>query len=475
LRGSASVPQTARGHALADLPSLLSWAAHALFRLFEQALGKDALDSPPDPDREQRTIDDLSSQITELKAQLERLQAENRELRVRSCQLLRRNSELEALQSLDSHNSSRPPSTDPGWRKRTKSLRVASGKLPGGQAGHRGERPPLTAHLDRIVEHRPGHCRSCHAALTEAQIIRHLKQQVIEVRPARLRVTEHRLYVVRCPACGKKTKGEFAQAVRSGVQYGPGVKARVLYLQQYQLLPIAKTREAMRDLFGCHLSGGTVVNIIKQCATGLVQTELKIKQQLRRSTVIHADETGLRVAGRGHYIHVASTHRLTHDGGDSRRGKAAMDEIGILPHYRGNLMHDGWWSYDGYTKCRHSLCGVHLLRELTFFAELSAEQKSWAMPLKALLLEIKARVERGREGESQWLESEEQEAFINRYDELLEQGLKVNKPGASQAGPAEQEETQIGSCDKQARNLLLRMQRKKEQVLRFMTDLAVPY
>jgi hypothetical protein len=59
-----------------------------------------------------------------------------------------------------------------------------------------------------------------------------------------------------------------------------------------------------------------------------------------------------------------------------------MDEINILPHYRGNLMHDGWWSYDGYTKCRHSLCCVHLLRELTFFAELSAEQKSWAMPLK---------------------------------------------------------------------------------------------
>ncbi|MEA2173836.1 MAG: transposase [Blastocatellia bacterium] len=429
----------------------------------------------PTPDQQQRTIEDLSAQIAGLKAQLERLQAETRELRVRSCQLLCRNAELEAQTSKDSHNSSRPPSTDPVWRKRTKSLRVRSGKLSGGQAGHRGERRPLTAHPDRIVEHRPEHCRSCQAALTEAQIIRHLKQQVMEVVPARMRVTEHRLYVVRCRACGQRTKGEFAQAVRSGVQYGPGVKTRVLYLQQYQLLPYQCNAEAMRDLFGCQLSTGTVANIIKECAAELVGTELKIKQKLRRAGVIHSNETGLRVANRGHYIHVASTARLTHYAADTRRGKAAMDEIGVLPRYRGNLVHDGWWSYDYYTSCRHGLCGVHLLRELLFLAELSEEQKSWAEPLKGLLLEIKSKVEEVRESAGESLEADKQEAYSQPSDELIEQGLKVNEPGASPAGPAAQEATQISSCDKQARNLLLRMQRKKEQVLRFMTDFAVPF
>src|SRR5205085_5545 len=80
------------------------------------------------------------------------------------------------------------------------------------------------------------------------------------------------------------------------VRYGPGVKARVLYLQQYQLLPYQRTSEAMRDLFGCHLSAGTVANIVRECAAQLVETELKIKQRLRCAGVIHADETGLRVA-----------------------------------------------------------------------------------------------------------------------------------------------------------------------------------
>jgi transposase len=219
----------------------------------------------------------------------------------------------------DSHNSSRPPSTDPPWAKRTRSLRWPSGRRPGGQAGHLGETLRLSERPDRTVEHRPRECRGCHTPLAAAHVVRHRRQQVVEVVPARLKVTEHRLAVLRCPACGRTTSGEFAGAVRSGVQYGPGVKARVLYLQQYQLLPYQRTSEAMRDLFGCRLSPGTVANIVRECSDGLVETELKIKRGLRRSPVIHADETGLRVNKRLQYVHVASNARLTHYAAASHR------------------------------------------------------------------------------------------------------------------------------------------------------------
>jgi transposase len=207
----------------------------------------------------------------------------------------------------------------------------------------------------------------------------------------------------------------------------------------------------------------------------LVETELQIKRKLRRSRVIHADETGLRVEKRGHYIHVASTPHLTHYACDSRRGKAAMDEIGILPSYRGNLVHDGWWSYDAYTNCQHCLCGAHLLRELTFFSELSSEQKEWAGPLKQLLLEIKARVEQVRENGSRDLNSTEQEAFIERYDRLVKQGLEGNRPLASSALLEEEIGSRAAICQRQAHNLLLRMECKKEQVLRFMRDFTVGF
>jgi transposase len=459
------------------LPDSMPWLIYqaylrgppALFRLFEETFAKHTLYGPPDPDQQQRTIDDLAAHITRLKAQINKLQEENRELHYRNFQLKRRNSELEVQLSKDSHNSSRPPSTDPPWAKRTKSLRRPSGRLAGGQAGHRGETRRLSAHPDRIVEHRPLECQHCHCALTDGQIIRHLRQQVIDVVPMRLRVTEHRLCVLRCSACGKRTKGEFPEAVRLCVQYGPGVKARVLYLQQYQLLPYSRTSEAMRELFGCPISSGIVANIVRECAAALVETELKIKQKLRRSLVIHADETGLRVAKRGQYIHVASNTRLTHYASDSRRGHAAMDEIGILPKYRGNLVHDGWWSYDYYSNCRHSLCCAHLLRELTFFAELKAEQKSWAAPLKELLLEIKSAVERVREVGSKHLASEEQANLTCRYDELVRQGLELNPEVARTAAPPDV------VYHKQARNLLLRLERRKDEVLRFMMDFSVHF
>jgi transposase len=470
------------------LPDSMHWQIYqaylrgprALFQLFEDTFGKPALFGPPDPDMQQREIESLSEQVGKLKAQIERLQAEVSQLHYRNFQLQRRNAELEALGVKDSHNSSRPPSTDPPWAKRTRSLRRPSGRRQGGQAGHCGQTLRLSERPDRVVEHRPQQCRSCHASLAAAAVVGHRRQQVWEVVPAKLKVTEHRLAVLHCPSCGKRTRGEFLGAVRSGVQYGAGVKARVLYLQQYQLLPYQRTSEAMRDLFGCRLSAGTVANIVRECANELVETELKIKRGLRRSMVIHADETGLRVEKKGQYIHVASNERLTHYACDSRRGRAAMDEINILPRYRGTCVHDGWWSYDYYTKCRHSLCGAHLLRELTFFAELSAEQQAWAKPLKELLLEIKGAVERAREAGEKQLESDKQEELSRHYEELVQQGLLLN-PSAGASAAADPlvaiavEEGEGMGCQKQARNLLLRMQRKKPEVLRFMTDFTVPF
>jgi transposase len=455
-----------------NLPDSMHWqiyqaymrGPHALFDLFEEAFGKQALCGPTKPDQQQREIDGLSDHIARLKAQIEKLQAEVRQLHYRNFQLGRRNSELEALVAKDSHNSSRPPSTDPPWAKRTKSLRRPSGRRPGGQAGHHGSTLRLSAHPKRVVEHRPRECRHCHYAFFESPIVRQLRQQVWEIVPAKIRVTEHRLAVLRCTTCGRTTQGEFPGSVRSGVQYGPGVKARVLYLHQYQLLPYRRTSEAMRDLFNCQLSPGTVANIVRECADELVETELKIKQKLRRSPVIHADETGLRVNKRLGYVHVASTQHLTHYAAANHRGRTAIDEINVLPRYHGTCVHDGLLSYTYYNQCRHALCGVHLLRELTYFEELSDETKAWAGPLKELLLEMKGAVERVTDEGGKQLAEDELRSLTESDDRLVIDGLEAQPP------PELPEQVR-----KQARNLLLRLERRKEEVLLFLTDFSVPF
>ncbi len=468
------------GRAVSDYEIFDTWrkGPAAVIRLFERVFGTLVLYGAPTPDQQHRTIDDLSLHIARLQGQVEKLKAENSTLVFDNVRLRRRNHELEACITKDSHNSSRPPSSDPLAHKRTKSLRERSGKAPGGQIGHRGHTRPLTNKPTRVVMHRPVQCRSCRTSLEASQVMHCERRQVIEIVPAKLKVIEHRAEVRRCGACGKVTKGAFPDGVRAPVQYGSAVKARALYLHQYQLLPVARTKEAMADLFGLQMSAGTVARSVEECARQLVETELKIKQKLRRATVIHADETGLRVTQKLHYIHVASTAHLTHYGYDARRGKAAIDEIGILPKYRGHLVHDGWWAYNQYTRCRHSLCVAHLLRELKFFAELSDEQKSWAEPLGTLLVEIKAAVAGALEAKERSLKAEKQSEFIARYEELLKAGMVINGGARERGHPKDQKEeatTASTSDEKQARNLLLRMERRGEEVLKFMTDFQVPF
>ena len=139
----------------------------AVLRLFEEALGTRAIYGPPSPDMQQRTRDSLSDEIGRLKRQVSRLKRELGEARGEADRLRRRNAELEALVSKDSHNSSRPPAMDPPWSKRTGSLRRPSGRRPGGQPGHAGHTLRLTKKPTRVIRHRPAQCPHCLSPLRE--------------------------------------------------------------------------------------------------------------------------------------------------------------------------------------------------------------------------------------------------------------------------------------------------------------------
>lgn len=141
-----------------------------------------------------------------------------------------------------------------------------------------------------------------------------------------------------------------------------------------------------------------------------------------------------------------------------------MDEINVLPRYRGTVVHDGHLAYKSYTRCQHALCGVHLLRELTYFEELGEETKGWAGPLKELLLEMKVAVERVRGEGGKQLAEDELRSLTESYDRLVAAGLETQPP----PGVPDQ-------VMKLARNLLRRLERRREEVLCFLTDFAVPF
>lgn len=369
----------------------------AVVRIIEDLYDHLAATEPPEVRALRLTVDSQLSVIRKLQARLQRLGEKLAHQECLNYELKRRLAELGSLVGKDSHNSSLPPSSDPPGVRRTRSLRRRSGRKAGGQTGHRGSTRTPAPRPDEIVTHAPVECCGCGAPLYSAATTVE-RRQLLDIPPVRLLVVEHRAETRRCASCGAQTKAPFPAAVTAPVCYGPGLRARATYLHQYQLLPVARAAEAMRDLFGCPVSAGTIHRMTEQCSEALSGTEAAIKDAVTSAPVIGADETGLRVAGRGHWVHVARTDRLTHYACSPRRGKEAMDSIGILPAYTGTVVSDALCAYRQYKQSRHALCGAHLLRELTYIKETCAEQQQWTDPLAKLLLEIKASGEKVRSG-----------------------------------------------------------------------------
>jgi transposase len=401
----------------------------------------------------------LREENAALKAQIAELVAQN-------ATLVARVQELEARLAKDSHNSSKPPSSD-GLGRKTKSLRRRSGKKPGGQLGHRGETLRLVATPDVVVAHRPAVCTRCRAPLDEASVVLRERRQVRELPALRLVVREHQALHVRCPHCQAVSVGTFPAEAPSRAQYGPRLRAFAVYLLEQQFVPYARVRELFADLLGTSLSLGTLLTWVQQSAVVLAPVEARLKAALRRAAVLHHEETGVRRDGRLAWAHVASTARLTHYAIHAKRGSEATDAIGILPDFTGVSVHDGWKPYRRYTRCRHALCNIHHLRELTFLEE--QYHQTWAAELKTLLREMKAAVEQARIQGLDQLPAATREAFVVRYRALLAAGHAANPP------PARRPRQRGRVKQTPAQNLLERLWLGQDEVLAFLDDLTIPF
>lgn len=380
-------------------------------------------------------------------------------------------SRLEALeggQKKTSRNSHKPPSGD-GFGKRTKSLRVTSERPSGGQAGHPGHTLEWSETVDGVETHDISTCCHCGVSLSEVPVEQWFGRQVFDLPTLELRVTEHQVAVKCCHECGQQNQGRFPVEASNVVQYGPRLKGLMVYLMEAQLLPSARTCEVLRDLFGVHVSEGTLYNSRRQCFDHLASVEPTIQAALLNSSLVHFDETGMRVQGQLWWLHVACTDGLTYYFVHHRRGRAAMDEMAILPQFSGKAIHDGWQSYAGY-ECEHFLCNAHHLRELQFVLDHYGQW--WAYHLSLLLVTILHQVNAAKAQGQTALPIEQLTAFKARYSEILELGLAANPPPT----PSPESPKKRGRPKRSPPlNLLMRLQSQQTSVLGFMVDFEVPF
>jgi transposase len=283
--------------------------------------------------------------------------------------------ELERRLNRSSRNSSLPPSQDPPSappRPRGK----GSGRKRGGQHGHEGKYRRLLApeQVDEIVEHWPRRCQSCAHEFAERErvdAVEPSRRQVAELPPIAVRVTEHRLHRVCCPACETVTTAE-APAV-SRWAFGPRLQAAVVTLAVRNRVSRRASTELARELFGLELSTGSVDAILQRAGDALAAPHTRLEQELRQSPVVNIDETGWKTRGERRWLWGALTpttalFRIA----SGRHASEAQTILG--ERYDGIVCSDRYRGYDYLEPSRRQLCWAHLLRDFTAHSEGMGEQ-----------------------------------------------------------------------------------------------------
>ncbi len=369
--------------------------------------------------------------------------------------------DLEGRLALNSANSSKPPSSDGLQKPAPRSLRAKTGRKPGGQPGH----PGRTLEQVKVADYTQVHslqtcpCGRCGGvSLKDAPVLDYERRQVFDLPPMRLEVTEHQAEIKCCPISGLNVRAAFPSGVDAPVQYGPHFRGFTIYFSNEQLLPFDRLRKTCRDLFGQPLSLATLTQTNARAYEALAPVEAAIIRGLIAAPVLHADESGLRVEGKLHWLHVASTALLTFFGVHGNRGAEAMDALGVLPHCLSWLIHDFWKPYLKYNAL-HALCNQHLLRELKFLFEQCGE--IWADQLSRFLLDWK-NDPRTRDG----LEEEVFGKAHRQYQCIVRMGRADHPRRLPGQGRSKQDK---------ATNLLNRLEDYDLCILAFLLDPNVPF
>jgi len=245
--------------------------------------------------------------------------------------------------------------------------------------------------------------------------------------------------------------------VTEPVQYGNSVKSTSTYLSQAQLIPLNRVKDCFNDQFGLPLSKGSISNYNKLGYNLLEWFEDWAKSELLISKSNNADETSININGKTHWLHCLSNEKVVLFHPDEKRGVEAIERMGVIPWYIGNITHDHWKPYFIYDNCIHSLCNGHHLRELERAFEQDGQK--WARKMQLLLFKIKKETEK-YDGV---LPKKKADKFRIRYCQILKNAeieCPLNLKSRAQS---------------KSRNLLNRLRDFETETLRFMEDATVSF
>jgi transposase len=399
-------------------------------------------------------IAELEALVAAQAAMIEALQAEVAELKRRL--------------GKSSQNSSKPPSSDdePARASRQQRREAArkerkAARKQGGQPGSPGVTLMQRLDPDEVVVHRPRSCGGCGGGLEAAERAGVVRRQVFDLPETTVTVTEHVAVKLRC-GCGHVTAATFPSEVTGPACWGPYVAGLATYLLVRQHLPVARCAELLGH-FGANVSTGWVAGQVPKASTRLAGWLAGLRDRLAAEPVLHADETSGRLAGGLWWFHVVSTRLLSLLVAHETRGKAAVDDIGVLERRAGRLVHDRlamYWAYGA----DHAVCGAHLLRDLAGIAEIGGH-RPWCEQMTRCLLDAKAACDTARSRGQPHLSPAALSAIDDAYQATVTAALAATASDRSHPkGP-----------QRDAANLACALHEYQTEILAFCRDLGVPF
>jgi len=383
--------------------------------------------------------------------------------------------ELERQLGSDSWNSSRPPSSDSPFTKKpakVRSSRKVTGRKPGKQPGDAGVSRSLSDHPDHIINIDPQTCVGCQNRLTATAARTVDRRQIVDVPPAASPVIiEYRWGTKTCLCCGTETTADWTQGADvntdvlstpgSPVRIGPRALAMCAYLTCAHYLPIGRATALLETLTGLHLATGFTARARRRAAAKLTDAFLPhMRALLAAAPILHADETTGRAQNALAYVHVACTEYLTlmHVGG---RSSQDINDGGVLKTFTGILVRDGYAGYD-HLPAVHPWCGAHLIRDLRSISDSDPAGQLWATAMADTLTGAHHAAAAARAAGHDRLDPNVLATLMNHYLGALAKGRTDNLGDHSELG-------------RQANTLIRRFHRYQDMILRYTTDLAVPW
>ena len=372
--------------------------------------------------------------------------------------LLAENAELKRRLGMDSNNSSKPPSSD-GLKAKPKSLRKSGGKK-GGQPGHKGTTLMMSDTPDEIIALKPKICPHCLQNQDNMPVVCTNRAQVHDLPEWKVRVKEYQSTSTRC-TCGHINCGTFPEGVVPGAQYGKRIKALLVNLNVGQFIPLARCCELLSEISDVQLCQATVLSALSEMEERIVPYEATIRENLLKSPVINSDETGARVDKILNWLHSVSNQQWTLYDVHRKRGFEAIEAIGLLPEYRGILVHD---FFKPYLKLDvdHAFCCAHLMRECQGITDNS--EQLWSGKMKTLLSNLWERTKVLREDAKRFA-PRELKKWYGIYDSIVNLGFFENANAV------------LGKRGGKPKELCLleRFRDYKKAILRFMYNPSVPF